>query len=228
MRAGVIAVVESDELLNEFQNEVLLNDDRSFSNLKQSIQIRQELELDDGRHAQIGRAAIEDIHEVENVTINESGEISTRTIEEKFTRYTEFVFVSNSFISVESSSGEFLFDLLNNQLGIDVNRVDINLDKLASDHEDALTWKVGFNDRGSNAENGIVHGDDVFQDPEVGDVLGASNKNQLGLEYEYRSDIIKVFLTESSYIEVYQPSNYDTKDFVQFVENEILHLTQKR
>lgn len=74
-----------------------------------------------------------------------------------------------------------------------------------------------------NAENGVVHGTDLLHDDELSGVLHESNLNQLGLEYPYNGQMLKVNMAESGYFEVYQPSNYESEDYLQFILDEVTH-----
>ncbi|WP_159899178.1 hypothetical protein [Salinirussus salinus] len=224
MQAGVIASVETTSPIKNYRQKVSVDDHPRFDSLEQCIEIRQEFSLEDGRTAQVGRAAIEDLRNRESTNITDGGEIVQREQEEKYTRYTEFLHVSGSFLMVRSSTGTFLFDLLNNHTDKQINVSNIRVNEFTDEHPQALVWKVGFRDRGNNAENGIIHGDGVMQDTEVGDILGTSDKNQVGLVYDFNSESIKMFITEGGYVEIYQPSNYDVKDTIRFVESELLHL----
>ena len=228
MDSGVIAKVETEQPLEDYQETVPLNEEQPFEEVRQSIEVRSEIELDNNRIAQVGRAAIEDLRENDVSQIQEDGSITTGTKIEKYTKFTNFVYVPGSFLAVENGSGDFLFDVLNTRTDHQIARVDINLNQYANAHEEALIWKLGFKDRGGHAENGVVYGEDIIQDTEVGEILGASDKNQLGLVYNFESQKIKPFVTESSYVEVYQPSNFDTKDFIQFIESDILPFIRKR
>lgn len=74
-----------------------------------------------------------------------------------------------------------------------------------------------------NAKNGVVHGTDLLHDDELSAILHESNLNQLGVEYPYDGQMLKINMAESGYFEVYQPSNYESEDYLQFILEEVTH-----
>lgn len=92
---------------------------------------------------------------------------------------------------------------------------------MRSDYEDTALWQAGFYDRLGTAQKGVVYGEDVLDDEDIGDPLRDAQINQLGLEYEYDGDQMKITLTESGYIEVYQPSEFDSGEFATYLQNQI-------
>ncbi|WMT09796.1 hypothetical protein NP511_09240 [Natrinema thermotolerans] len=225
MESGVIATVDGPRSLEEFHDSVPLDNDAPFAESERCIEIRSELTLESGKPIYQGRAAIEELSEQEVSEISSDGTVSSSTTVNKETKYTEFLFVPDSFIAVENSAGTFLFQLLNVKTDHSVTPTNIDLNGYLLDHDDALVWKLGFKDRGANAENGVLHGHDLLEDQEVGGVLGQTEKNQIGIEHSFDSESVKVFLTESGYIDVYQPSSYDSKEFVNYILDEVIDFT---
>lgn len=225
MKAGVIAEIESKGTLDSLTESTQLPDDHRFDQLDRCIEIRGKMTTDSGLTVQHGRAAFEDLADEENVVISDDGTISTRNQSKKVTKYTEFIFVPDEFVVVSNNSGRFLFDILRSHTTNDVQTVYLDLDEFYQLHEDGMTWKAGFDARDGRAENGVVHGNNVLADSDIGGVIASSSKNQLGMDYSYQGNSVKVFLARSGYIEVYQPSNYDISDFAQFVSDEVLPIT---
>jgi hypothetical protein len=108
--------------------------------------------------------------------------------------------------------------------GIDVQRAELDLNAYADEYYNAdeiNPWQVGFYGNIGDAEKGVVYGDDVFSDTQIGEVLERSQLNQLGLEYPVLGQELKVTMAESGYIEVYNPSNYETNEFAEYIYSEI-------
>lgn len=221
MKGGLIAEIEGDRVELEDHQTVVPVEGEEFDELQHCIQIRNQITLPDGRKAQAGRAAIEDTTERETVEIRD-GMISAYDRREKTTLYTEFVYLPGRFIAASTSRGSFVFHLIEEQANISANRIQFDLNEFLNDHRDAVPWKVGFYGRVGNAENGVVHGSELLRDSDIGDILNSANKNQIGLEYNYSGHLVKMFLTEGGYSEIYQPSNFDTGEFAQFVSDELL------
>lgn len=224
MDSGVIGrIVSGRGELEEFTNTIPVNDER-VNELNQCVTISQDARLPDGRAAQFGQAAIEDIGE-EDTTRILGNEITTSTEYKKVVKSTHFLFVPGSFMCVESSSGQFAFDLISRHTGNEVKRVEFDIDGYVEDaHREGVDpWKVGFYENHGRADNGVIHGEDLLSDPEFEAVFKQSKKNQIGLEYSEEGKRYKNFVTESGYVNVYQPSDLSSGDFAEYVESELLH-----
>lgn len=227
MKAGVIAAV--DEELNKiesFEENIPLPDHELYDSIKKCVQIRETIELADNRIAQIGRAAVDEISTNEKAKI-EQGEIRVSEKPEKITKYTEFLLVEGTFVAVSSGSGRFVFDLISKHTGSEITPVEFDIKGFIEDKESADPWKVGFENRTGNAENGVVHGEELLRDRDMGSVLNNATKNQIGLEYSSNGYLLKVFVVKSGYVEVYQPSNYDSREFINFIESDLLQHINK-
>jgi hypothetical protein len=220
MKSGVIAEAHGTGNVNDFYETVTPESER-FDELEQCVEVTENIQLSDGREAQLGRAAIQDLNDIEDIHIDE-GTIRRYEAPEKVTLYTDFLYVPDSFITVSSGSGIFAFNLIDSKFSISIDMVEFDLDDYVEQHPDADPWKIGFYDRIGNAENGVVHGEQLLKDSNVGDVLGTSKKNQVGLEYNFEGHLVKTFVVQSGYVDVYQPSNFETSEFVNFVETELL------
>lgn len=178
-----------------------------------------------------GIAAEESVVERDSVEIGSDNTISVGTSPTLTWNTTEFLIIPDGLILTDSSSATFLYDILTNEFGFNTNQAQIHLQAFRQELEnredlDVTPWKIGFYGRDGNADNGVVHGVDLLDDNEIGSVLGHNSANQLGLVFDRNSQRMKVFVTESGYIEVYQPSNFDTVDFVNWVVEDIQeHIT---
>jgi hypothetical protein len=229
MDSGVIFTVEEgDSELSSFREEEALADELDNTSLTQAVEITREQELPDGTRFQLGEAASQEFVEVNDVEITDEN-ISERTVEDIETRYTRFVYLPGQFLIVGSNSGKFLSRLVNQhtELALASAKIQLNafLEDCLSDHSDADPWKVGIEDMHGLADNGVIHGSSLLEDDSFGDLLGVSDKNQIGIDYDYDRQRVKVFLAKSGYIEVYQPQNFTTEDFVKYVRDEILYYT---
>lgn len=221
MKAGVIGTINGsiDEITD-------FTDYREYGDEK----LRQQYEFESPRNTKTGitfypgRAAIERIEEKDYIDFKEGGIIATQR-EEKTQYYTEFVLVQDNFVIVESSAGEFLFDLLATQTGTEVERANIDLYDLLehSANFEPDPWQVGFYGNDGKAEKGVLYGSNILEDSDVGKTLKNTKKNQIGLEILNEEDVnIKFTATESGYLEIYLPDNYDTSEFIDFISNFIL------
>lgn len=227
MQSGVVFSIESrnDIKLNPVRETVSLPDEVEEEHLKLGLDIVNTAKTADGREAQIGQAASEQLSENETIRINESG-ISKYVSEDVTAQYTEFVYLPGSFVAVDSRAGGFAIDLINKYTPVKARPSKIDLEEyltnLMGEKDESLdTWKIGFYGGHGLADNGVVHGSNLLNDGSMLDILDNNRKNQLGIEYEYNSNLLKIFVTESGYVEVYQPSNFESGKFASFIDSEI-------
>ena len=188
MQSGIVFSIESrnDAKLNQIRETVSLPDEVEEDHLKLGLDIVNTAETADGREAQIGQAASEQLSESETIRINESG-ISRYVSEDVTAQYTEFVSLPGSFVAVDSRAGGFAIDLINKYTPVQARPSKLDLEEyltnLKAEKAESLdTWKIGFYGGHGLADNGVVHGSSLLNDGDLGDILDSNRKNQLGIE----------------------------------------------
>lgn len=223
MKAGKIARLDSSSnSLESLTIQLPANEESPFEKMAGTIQIDQEIQLEDNRTAYIGQAAVEDVENASKFTINDSGKVEETTRLQKIVKTTHYILIPDSFLAISNSGGEFLISLLNSHTDHTAFFSNIDIDSFVENNQDSIPWKIGFDSYSDNAENGVIHGTELYEDQEFGNILNSVNKNQIGLNQEVEEDSLKVFATKSGYIEIYQPSTYDSKDFLEYIESEVL------
>jgi len=220
MKSGVLGLIDgTGNSIDSFEETTESGDD----SLTACIEVLQtQTNAVKGNDLQFGRAAIE-THTTKDSTsiVNGSITVSEETTIE--TLYSEFIHVPGQFLVVDNSAGSFVYDLLSNQLpGVDIQRGTIDLNRYLNNVSDWTPWKVGFYGNVGNAEKGTVYGENVLNGGEMGPVLDSCQKNQLGLTLSDGSQEIKCMMTESGYVEIYQPSNFENAEFAEFIAEHIL------
>lgn len=222
MDSGKLSIVDSSsDELDSFYNE-LPGGDSPFETFAESIVVDDTIDLGRAGTAYKGRAALEDVEEIYDKEIQESGKIEIEKTLRKAVRTTEFILVPDSFMATQSSAGDFLIPMLNRNTEHAVFEAEIDLIGYVNQIEDPQFWKVGFEQRADGAENGVLHGTQVLGDSEIGDLLGDVQKNQIGIEHPLNDETAKSFATKSGYFELYQP-NSDTKEFIQYLQDNIVY-----
>ncbi|WP_157231326.1 hypothetical protein [Halostagnicola larsenii] len=221
MDSGVIGLVDGS--FEEPQSFKKSRQDGKFE-LNRALDIRKPLRGPNGMTAYQGHAAIQRVEKIDSFEFS-GGDIISTEERSKTTYYTEFVVVPDSFAVIDSGSGEFFFDLLNEQTDATTERANLDLYSFLNEHTSANQWQTGFYGNDGQAKKGTVFGENVLEDGDIGDVLTHSKLNQLGLEYEYDDFSTKMTITESGYLDLYQPSNLETEQFLQYIHDEILHHT---
>ena len=218
MKGGMLGLVSgTHERVDSFQTTRQSNE----MELRTRVEVSGIQRTPDGVDITEGKAAREVINSRETVDMDSLS--LTITDEEKVEReYTNFASINEKLVIVKGRSGRFLFEVLADRYGTPVEQASIDLDALYEANRDAIPWKVGFYGHSDLARNGVIHGKEVLNDSDFGDVLQRAPKNQLGLIFDRPEHEEKVFLTRSGYVEIYQPVSYDTADFVRFLDDVVL------
>jgi hypothetical protein len=224
MQGGIIGIIDGtfDELESFHRTE-----ESDGTSLAKSLQIDRETTTDRGHTVYIGEAAAEVQSEEETVRIDsDTGSIEVGEYPTTQNQYTHFVCVPGEFVAVESSSGVFAFNLIQSQHpGTHIERAEIDVNAYAEDYytsEEVDPWQIGFYGNIGQAEKGVVYGQNVISDEEIGGVLERSQLNQLGLRYEVLGYDMQITMTESGYVQVFNPSNLDSEGFAEYIVEEVL------
>jgi hypothetical protein len=218
MKAGVLGIVRDDfEVVDSFSDTVAQNGTEH----ERVLDVRRVFSLPSGEVAFEGRAAVE--REVERTTTElDFGEVRVEEASATETRVTQLVGVPGEFVVVGSGKGTFAFDLVSRDTGADIKRASLDLTNFLDSQADAEPWRAGFYDHDGNCENGVLHGTDLLADDDLAPILRDAQLNQLGLDCSYDDRGIKMTASESGYVEVYRPSDFDTEAFLQYLLEEVV------
>lgn len=189
--------------------------------LARCLAIDRVFSLPSGEMAFAGRAAADAVSDTTTATIA-NGEIDVQRSSQIETQVTEFVGVTGEFVVVESSDGTFAFDLIAHETGTSIDRATLDLDAFFSDHESATPWKVGVNGTGKHGMNGIFHGEDLRRNHDLSEIIAGSTLNQVGLSHGYSGSDVKMTASRSGYVEIYRPSDFDSTQYLEYLDDEIL------
>jgi hypothetical protein len=203
---------------------------------KQGVEVRSTLELGEtetdlsGHRVVKGQAAKQDTAMVKTYSITDAGGIDAEADDVRVvTDVADFMCVSGEYIVAESTEKSFVFDLFEAATGTHVEPITIDVESLIRTYRDdesdadAKFWMGGFHNRPGDVDAGDGYGDgDIFEDEGLGDVMWESEKNRIGMEFEFQGERIKVMVTESGYAEVYRPSDFGALRFSRLVEDVLL------
>jgi hypothetical protein len=222
MKAGKIAEVKgSFENIptNEYPKTYKTTSGETLSSTLVVGQVGQDLE---GNRLISGEAGDEEVTEVKHIRIDsDTGKITQMSDAEIVTNYTEFISSPGEFVVVETLDDAFAFEMIADATETEIEATELDLQSFADSHPDASLWMSGFYNHPGNADNGMVYGDDVNNDADLGDVLENSDKNSLGVKMHFRAKQLKLMLTESGYVEVYE-SDFSSMEFAALLREEIL------
>lgn len=213
MKAGLLGVVDGDFSRLEPYRGRRTEDGKDLTD---QIDITGVARTPDGIDINEGVAAREELATREMAAI-EFDSISMESEVDVVTRHTNFAIIPGDLVVVENSNGLFLYDMLERAIGSSPERVNLSLKGVRSEFPDASLWKVGFYGRESGAENGVLHGENLQEDPAYSEYLTSGGLNQLGMRVTIEGEEYNLNLTESGYFEIYEPRDLDTEDFMRFV-----------
>lgn len=222
MQAGVIGVVDgSFDVVDSFSETVVEGDQE----LRRCLDVERVFSLPSGETAFAGHAAREYRQERESARISDGG-VSVVAEPRTMTRHTNFVGVPGEFVVVDSGQGTFAFDLIAQDTNTTIERGVVDLDSFFERRGDGVPWKAGFFGTDDDGVSGVLHGSDLRESHDLDDLLDESSLNQLGLEYTYSNDEVKMTASRSGYVELYQPSELGSKKYLGYLQQEIVpHLS---
>jgi hypothetical protein len=108
--------------------------------------------------------------------------------------------------------------------GLDIDVEGIHLQEFARAHPDADQWQAGFAGRtvAEGATKGALYGHRIEADPDLGDDLGQTPLNELGVEYLSDRGQVKAYLAESGYVAVYPDEEWTSDEHVEWFVDEVL------
>jgi hypothetical protein len=104
----------------------------------------------------------------------------------------------------------------------------IGLTSFYRDNNFSNVGSVGFKARRDAAEKGTVHGQNVTSDEAIGeDLREESYLNELRFKYHPAAihEPVKAYIAASGYVEVYNPGEMTTEQFLSYVREEVLPYT---
>lgn len=177
-----------------------------------------------GNAAIVGRGARQDARTVKRLDISESGELVQQNDDvEVTTEAGEFMVSAGEYIVAESTKKTFLHTLVAAATDTESKRYDVDIDGLIDAHPDATYWMGGIYDKDGDADTSDAYGDgDIFEDEDFGEVFRNSKKNRIGMMFEFETQTVKMLVTESGYVEVYRPSDFDTLQFKRLIDEVLM------
>lgn len=176
-----------------------------------------------GNEIQVGRAARQDVTKEKGYDIDPDGKVTSNGEEKrKITDVTEFMYSEDQYAVTESTKKEFAFSLLAKAIGTEVSSADIDMNGFIEAHQDARFWMAGYYNHSGEPTSGDGYAEgDLFESDEFRETFEKSDKNRIGVEFEFESELVKLLLTEGGYIEVYRPSNFDSIQFKRLIDEKI-------
>lgn len=211
---------EVDNLTNLQGNEYTR--DKQGHELKSAITFNNQImDVSGDTIAISGQAARQELNSSQEVCPID-GDIQVTTQKRPEWKHTDFWAVKTTdgsdFVVAENSGGVFAFDLLENITGLEFTKVRFQLDDIRSDFPGQ--WVGGFEKRSGQVESGLLYGNEIEDDTEMGDPFRqTSNKNVIGPKISYRGNDLKLKIGRDGWVQVVKPGTYQRESYLRFVED---------
>lgn len=245
MKRGVIGVPVPDSLgaadgITEVVSDTETVEDDYGNELTYAIRVQEQRTLTGGTEFYEGVAFRERSVEEDEYFVDDEGKIRTRTTLDNIVQdYTNFVAVPapesgshNGYVLVDSSSGTFAFQMIGRQTAGRIRTAELQLGSFYLDREDTFSAQTSGGPTGvPGAGKMTAWGSDVLDTEEVGKHLRSAAHsdvlNQLAGGYVYEKDDdsghpYEVNMSESGYVEVWDPNDLTTAEFLRWVRAEVL------
>lgn len=244
MRRGVLGVPEPHSIgaadgITSVEDTVQTRavDVPGVDELTSAINVHEQRTLTGGGDYYVGEALRERVVEDTGYSV-EDGEIrSSVTVNDVVQDYTKFVVAPatdahNGFMLVSSSEGLFAFGMVARQNVGRIRDADLNLGSFYQDREATFTPQTSGGPASSfDAGKVTAWGEDVFEDEDLNSLLSSAVRNdlldQLAGDYVYEKGDgtgipYSVNMAKSGYVEVWDPSDITTGQFLRWVRTEVL------
>lgn len=223
MKKGALAKVVGD--FDSIDTEAFPQiESRLGEELRQTLEVGNPITDLNGNQVVKGRAAHQDAGKSKEITISPDGRIvadGERTVVD--TETAEFLSVHGEYVLAKSTQASFVFDLIGSATGTVVEPMSVDIDGLIDDNPGAEYWMSGIYGRPGDIKTSDAYGDgDVFEDDDFGDIYRNSDKNRIGVKLDFESEETKILVTESGYIEVYSPTDFESLQFKRLIDGVIL------
>lgn len=167
-----------------------------------------------------GRAAVQDVRDVQTTDINNNGDIvSGGSRLEVVTDSADFFSVNGRYVVTESTQQQFVFDLVGRATRSIIEPYSVNLHSLVNANPDANYRVADFHDLDGGVDKTAMYGDDTLSDERVKLLIEDGTLNRLSIEFADEGRDFHVMITKGAYVEVYQPSNFNTLEFKELLDN---------
>lgn len=227
MKAGVLALPSGGGALEDSGYPYTRKE--NGHELRSTLEVKGYLRDLEGFEITTGSVGHQSTNDIRTYTIDDSGNLVVK--EERtdvVTDVTDIVYVPNELLLTESLEDEYAYEVLDVALEGKINPAHIDLSAFVDSLSDVNLWMGGFYDRDAPVDAGTAFGE-IEEDEEVQKILEESEKNQLGVtDLKYNGRTLKIRITESGYVEVYQPSDMDTVEFTRFIRDLVLPVAKPR
>lgn len=223
---GVVAAENSDAKIDT--SEFPRSHTVGGRELQSAVEVEWGQKALDGEELYRGRAATEDVEKIKTTRIDSTGRIETGVEKEDVVPHvTSFLCSPSEFVITESTNDEFAHELLEDTISAPIRPGEVDLEAFAKGRPNAEPW-LGWWSSSGPVDTGAAIGD-INSEPDLAKFVHGNENNFLGLKnLEYNGRRLKLAISKSGWVAVYEPKDMDTIEFSRFVRNEILPFTSPK
>lgn len=201
--------------------------EESGHELNAHINFSQEMtDLEGDSIARYGRAAEEELKDTDIPDVSSEEGIRVERRKRPEWVITKFWVVeggeNENFAVVKNAEGRFAFNLLEACSDAEISPVRFDLEEILSDFPGQ--WVGGFKKRDGRVQSGMLYGDEIEDDIEMGDPYrNTTNKSLIGPKIRYRGVELKVKVGWDGLVQIVSPGSYPREAYLQFVRDIMLN-----
>ncbi|WP_232508500.1 hypothetical protein [Haloarcula marismortui] len=109
-----------------------------------------------------------------------------------------------------------------------IHPAQVDLESFAAAHHNADPWMGWFRASDGPIDSGAAYGD-IDSEPDLAEFIHSNENSQLGLtNLKYDGRLLKLVLSESGWLAIYDPKDMDTIEFTRFIHDEVLPHTSPK
>jgi hypothetical protein len=207
-------------------DRLLWNRSEGHFKLRSVIQYNQNSLSVGGRTIKTALAIHEHVESHFRVNEEDDGTYSLVPEKRKATNWAHLHITPSYIVVDKKNSRAFVRDIISKGLKLPVNTpsfLALDTKKIAGDHKNH--WTRAFAERIGRVNEGVVYGDAVEQDAEIGPVLASAKVNTVGITTNYFGNPLKVRVSSNGVITLLGKNTYE--EFIDYLESEIMSYMMK-
>lgn len=223
MQSGGIGIITTNDSASTIDTTPFpLTESEGDHELLSTVEAEWTQEAFNGTTLNKGRAAKETAEEIKTTRLTDDGKIEAgKEKTDVATHITDFLRVPGEFIVTESTRDEFAHELLKEATGETIHPAAVDLGGFAEANPEAEPWMGWFRGDGGPLNAGFASGE-INSAPDMADYLRKNQNTQLGLQgVEFNGRKLKLVVSRSGWIAIYEPKEMDSIEFAQFIREKV-------
>lgn len=223
MKSGGIAVITTKDSPQTIDTAPFpLTKSKNGRTLRSTVDEEWTQKAFDGTTLNKGRAAEETLEEIKTTQLTPTGKIEEGQNETDIAvNVTDFLRIPGELIVTRSTHDEFAHNLLRKATGEEIYPAVVDLEGFVEQTPNAEPWMGWFSDADGPLDAGSAYGD-ISSEPDIERYIKEYQNTQLGLQnVEYNGRLLKLVLSRSGWIAVYEPKELGDIEFARFLRERV-------